>query len=53
MIPGTRFTLDYKRELLAVAESGPLVEVSGYGALPLIESPRHSRLILVMGSIRG
>lgn len=53
MIPGTRFTLDYQRELLAVAESERLVEAPGYVALSLIESPRHPRLILVTGSIRG
>jgi len=52
-LPGRRFTMDYERRRMAVS-SGPLpAEIAGFEALPLVRSPRHRRLILVFGSVRG
>lgn len=50
-LPGTRFTLDYHRELMAVGGGDEIKEVPGFVALPLIRSSRHPRLILVYGSL--
>lgn len=52
-LPGDRFTLDYRAELLAVGTSavGPLP--AGSFALPLTRSRRHPRMILAMGRVNG
>lgn len=52
-VPGTRFTLDYRAELLAVSTSHVGVVPRGFDALPLTRSSRHPRLILAMGRVNG
>lgn len=52
-LPGTRFTLDYQAELLAVTKSQLGVIPPGFIALPLIRSTRHPRLILTMAHVNG
>jgi hypothetical protein len=52
-IPGTRFTLDYQTEMLAVSTSRVEVVPSGFVALSLTHSSRHPRLILAMGGVNG
>lgn len=52
-LPGTRFTLDYQAEKLALSRS-PLRDVPpGFFVLPLVRSARHPRLILAMGRVNG
>jgi predicted aspartyl protease len=52
-LPGARFTIDYRAELLAVTDA-PLDSVPpGFVVLPLIRSTRQPYLILAMGSING
>ena len=52
-LPGARFTLDYRAELLAVADA-PLTRVpAGFIVLPLVHSARQPRLILAMGRVNG
>lgn len=51
-VPGDRFTLDYQRQVIAVGESVPGNALE-LGALPLVRSSRHPRLILVEGAVRG
>ena len=48
---GKRFTLDYKRKLIAV--SGTPLPQKTKGLLPMIPSPRHEGLILVHGLVNG
>ena len=53
MLPGSRFTMDYEMGVMAVdGGTGPEV-VPGFVSLPLVRSPRHPRLILVQGKVRG
>ena len=51
-LPGSRFTLDYRHRVLAVAAS-PVPHVFGRAAHRLIRSARHPRLIVVEGTFRG
>jgi predicted aspartyl protease len=52
-LPGTRFTLDYRAEMLAITNS-PLEAVPpSFTALPLTHSARHPRLILATGRVNG
>ncbi len=52
-LPGTRFTLDYGAEKVAVSRS-PLVSAPpGFTVLPLVQSARFPRLILAMGRLNG
>lgn len=51
-LPGSRFTLDYGRQLIAVANSA-LDFGTESGAHALIRSARHPRLIVVEGRFRG
>jgi len=52
-LPGTRFTLDYRSELLAVASSSLQNAPRGFVALPLTRSARLPRLILAVGRVNG
>jgi predicted aspartyl protease len=52
-LPGTRFTLDYRAEMLAVTNSPVEALPPGFTALPLTHSARHPRLILATGRING
>lgn len=51
-LPGTRFTLDYQERLIAV-DTVPIGRQLVSVAQPLIRSPRHPRLIVVQGDVRG
>ena len=51
-VPGDRFTLDYQRQVIAVGESVPGLPLE-QGALPLVRSSHHPRLILVEGAVQG
>lgn len=51
-LPGVRFTLDYRAQVIAVAESAAGPAVVGEGGLPLVRSRRHPRLVLVEGRFR-
>ena len=48
---GKRFTLDYKRKLIAV--SGTPLPQKTKRQLPMIVSPQHPGLILVHGLVNG
>jgi len=52
-IPGTRFTIDYSRRIMAIDAGSTPPIVDGFEALPLVSSPRHPRLILVSGRVEG
>ena len=52
-LPGTRFTLDYRAGLIAVATSALETVPAGFFELPLTRSPRHPRLILATGHVDG
>ena len=52
-LPGTRFTLDSRAGVLAVAGSPLGIAPPGFVALPLTRSSRHPRLILAMGRVNG
>ncbi len=51
-LPGSRFTLDYRRQLIAAANS-TLALGAASRAQRLIRSTRHPRLIVVEGRFRG
>ena len=53
MLPGSRFTMDYAHEIMAIDDGGEAAEVPGYEAVPLVRSPRYPLLILVHGRVRG
>lgn len=52
-LPGTRFTLDYDHELMALDEGTSPAQIPGFEILQLVRSPEHPLLILVRGGIRG
>jgi predicted aspartyl protease len=52
-LPGTRFTLDYQAEVLAVASSPVGIPPPGFIVLPLTRSSRHPQLILATGRVNG
>jgi predicted aspartyl protease len=52
-LPGTRFTLDYRVEVIAVTSSPMETVPSGFTALPMTRSSRHPRLILATGRVNG
>ena len=53
LLPGTRFTLDYRTLRLAVDSLQTPPEVPGFVAMPLVRSPYRPRLILLWGAVRG
>lgn len=53
MLPGSRFTMDYERRLMAVDDGTSSVELPGFAALPLVRSGQFPRLILVHATVRG
>lgn len=52
-LPGTRFTLDYDHELMALDQGTSPAQISGFEVLQLVRSRQHPRLILVRGRLRG
>ncbi len=52
-LPGTRFTLDYAAEKIAVSRSPVVSAPPGFTVLPLVVSARQPRLILAMGRVNG
>jgi hypothetical protein len=52
-LPGDRFTMDYRRREMAVRRRPLDQSIPGFESLPLVRSPRHPRLVLVVGSIQG
>jgi predicted aspartyl protease len=52
-LPGTRFTIDYQSQLLAVTEAPLEDPPPGFITLPLVRSTQHPRLILAMGRVAG
>jgi hypothetical protein len=52
-LPGTRFTLDYAEEVLAVTNSPLGRAPRSRIALPLVRSARHARLILAEGRVNS
>ncbi|MBI3586436.1 MAG: retropepsin-like domain-containing protein [Ignavibacteriales bacterium] len=53
MLPGSRFTLDYRAEILAITQSAHQDVPPGFAVLPLTRSSRHPRLILSTGRVNG
>lgn len=53
MLPGSRFTLDYRAEILAVTQSSLQDVPPGFSALPMTRSSKHQRLILATGLVNG
>ncbi|MGD2135628.1 MAG: retropepsin-like aspartic protease [Gemmatimonadales bacterium] len=51
-VPGRRFTLDYRAQVIAVSET-PLPAGIGGHAIRLVRSSRHPRLVVVAGHARG
>jgi predicted aspartyl protease len=52
-LPGSRFTLDYRAEVLAVTSSTIATAPPGFLVLPLTRSSRHPRLILAGGRVNS
>jgi hypothetical protein len=52
-VPGTRFTIDYRRGLLAIDDRRSPVTADGFEAVRLVPSPSHPRLVLVRGRVEG
>lgn len=52
-IPGTRFTMDYGRGVLAIDDQSSPTSVAGFEAVRLVQSPRRPRLVLVHGRVDG
>jgi len=53
MIPGDRFTMDYKARVMAADDRDTPEEIPGFAPIPLVQSSRHPRLILVRGRVQG
>lgn len=53
LLPGKRFTLDYRAGLLGVTDAALGVPSAEFAVLPLVHSTRHPRLILAICSIAG
>lgn len=52
-VPGNRFTLDYRGEMIAVGETPLPVTAIGRYATRMVRSDRHPRLIVVEARARG